>query len=134
MKKTKVGQALIAALEEALEHAQGKIDLRTTELVLPDEPPKLSKMDVKKIRDSLHVSQPVFARYLGVSAEAVKAWEQGHSHPSGAAVRLLQIAAKEPNGFPRLITESAAAGGRKASQKRTRLALRVPRAKSKLAK
>ena len=108
MKKTKPGKALIRALSEAIEHAQGKIDLRTTKLTLPDEPPKMSKKKVKEIRESLHVSQPVFAKFLGVSADAVKSWEQGYSKPSGAAARLLQVAEKRPDEFPALILECSA--------------------------
>ena len=48
MKKTKLGQSLMEALNEAIEHAQGKIDFRTTKLTLPDEPPKMSKKRSKK--------------------------------------------------------------------------------------
>lgn len=107
MKKTKLGQDLIGALHEAFEHAAGKIDLRTSQITLPDVPPKMTKRRVKQIRESLHVSQPVLARFLGVSASVVKAWEQGYSQPNGAAARLLQIAGHRPEEFPFLILEAA---------------------------
>jgi len=52
---------------------------------------KLTKSDVKKIRLSVKVSQPVFAQYLNVSPSTVKQWETGEKHPSGASLRLLQL-------------------------------------------
>lgn len=56
------------------------------------EPAKnMSKMDVKRIREKNHVSQPVFASYLNVSPAAVKQWENGERKPSGSSARLLQL-------------------------------------------
>jgi len=46
-KKTNFGQEIIASLKEGLEHAQGKIELRSSTVALPDEPPKISKKSVK---------------------------------------------------------------------------------------
>jgi putative transcriptional regulator len=99
MKKTQLGQEIIASLNEGLEFAQGKKNLRTTTASLPDNPPKITKKVLKEIRKSLNVSQPVLARYLGVSTSVVRAWEQGQSNPSGAASRLLQIARVSPKTF-----------------------------------
>lgn len=56
------------------------------------EPAKeMSKQDVKRIRAKTHVSQPVFASYLNVTAAAVKQWEKGERKPGGASARLLQL-------------------------------------------
>ncbi len=56
------------------------------------EPTKeMSKDDVKRIRAKTHVSQPVFASYLNVTAAAVKQWEKGERKPGGASARLLQL-------------------------------------------
>jgi putative transcriptional regulator len=107
MKKTKLGQDLIAALGEAIDYHQGKIDLRTTEFELPNEPKKLTTSAIRSIRSKLNLSQPVFAKYLGVSDKAVKAWEQGLSTPSGAAARLLEIAQKNVNIFKKLVMISS---------------------------
>lgn len=51
---------------------------------------------VKRIRSDLKLSQPVFAQLLNVSAETIKAWEQGKRVPDGAAVRLLEVAEDHP--------------------------------------
>lgn len=52
---------------------------------------EMSKQDVKRIRAKTHVSQPVFASYLNVTAAAVKQWEKGERKPGGASARLLQL-------------------------------------------
>ena len=100
MKKTKFGQELIAAMNEALGHRRGEITLRTTEVELPAEPPQWTKEEIAQLRRTkLKVSQPIFAYYLGVSPGALKAWEQGSKKPSGAARRLLQVVAHDPKAF-----------------------------------
>lgn len=58
--------------------------------------PELDAADVRKIRQDLEISQPVFAAALNVSPETVKAWEQGKAPPGGAAARLLQIVQLRP--------------------------------------
>lgn len=52
---------------------------------------KMSKLEIKKIRLKVKVSQPVFAEYLNVSSATVKKWESGEKHPNGASLRLLQL-------------------------------------------
>jgi putative transcriptional regulator len=97
MKKNKFFEDLKNGLESAIEFEKGKLDLRTTELKIPNLPPEISKKKIKSIReDILGVSQPLFARILGVSSAAVKAWEQGNKKPSGTARRLLQLVEKNP--------------------------------------
>jgi putative transcriptional regulator len=49
---------------------------------------------IKKIRESNHVSQPIFARYLSTSESTVQKWETGAKRPSGMALRLLQVVKK----------------------------------------
>lgn len=103
MKKSNLFQDLKNGLEEAIAWEQGKIDLRTTTLTLPDKPPKMTKKQIKDLRENtLKVSQPVFALILGVSPAAVKAWEQGLKQPSGTARRLMQLFGKDPNSFHKL--------------------------------
>ena len=57
---------------------------------------KFEPMEVKKIRDKLHVSQPEFAIMIGVSVATLRNWEQGRTVPEGAARALLKVAAKKP--------------------------------------
>lgn len=58
--------------------------------------PTYTSARIARIRDSLHLSQAVFAMALNVSPETVRAWEQGKREPDGAALRLLQIAEQHP--------------------------------------
>lgn len=85
---------LLASMNEALEHAEGTRNLRTTTLPLP--PATLSGRAVKQIRATLRASQAVFARYLNVSTKLVQAWEAGRRVPDGPALVLLHIASARP--------------------------------------
>ena len=53
--------------------------------------PVLKPEEIKAIRESESVSQPVFARYLNVSKNLVSEWERGVKRPGGPALRLLSI-------------------------------------------
>jgi len=57
-------------------------------------PAPLEPRQVKKLRESNHVSQPVFARYLNTSESTVEKWETGAKRPSGIALKLLAIVKK----------------------------------------
>ncbi len=50
--------------------------------------------EIKALRESNHVSQPVFARYLNTSESTVQKWESGAKRPSGPALKLLAIVRK----------------------------------------
>jgi putative transcriptional regulator len=85
---------LIAGLGEALSHAQGKLTLKTAKLPAHAKP--ISPAAISQIRKKLHASTPVFAAYLNVNPDTVRSWEKGRRVPSGPALRLLQIAKKQP--------------------------------------
>jgi putative transcriptional regulator len=57
-------------------------------------PTPLKPRRIKQIRESQHVSQPVFARYLNTSESTVEKWERGAKKPSGMALKLLNIVEK----------------------------------------
>jgi putative transcriptional regulator len=57
-------------------------------------PPKIEPIQIKQIREKLHVSQPVFARYLNTSESTVQKWETGMKRPSGMALKLLAVVNK----------------------------------------
>jgi putative transcriptional regulator len=59
-------------------------------LCLPPRP-DYAGPDVQRIRAATHMSQPVFARLLGVNKSAVAQWERGAKRPSGPALRLLEM-------------------------------------------
>jgi len=47
--------------------------------------------EIIKTRTRTGVSQSVFAHYLNVSASSVSKWERGEKHPSGPALKLLDL-------------------------------------------
>lgn len=106
-KHSKLGQGLIKGLKESIAFEDKKIDLRTTTIEIPDLPPEFDKSQVKKIRENLNVSQPIFAKILGVSDDTVKAWERGANKPSGSSARLIQIAQQDPLMFKKIMQKLA---------------------------
>lgn len=89
---------LIGAVEDIRDHVRGKkkITLRTTKVTLPSAAPEVTPEEIAAARRALKVSQPVFARLLNVPKVTAVSWEKGRRKPSGAALRLLQIARKHP--------------------------------------
>ncbi len=57
-------------------------------------PPPIAPLEIKRIRERTHVSQPVFARYLNTSESTVQRWEAGTKRPSGMALKLLAVVDK----------------------------------------
>jgi putative transcriptional regulator len=76
----------------------GAIDKATMrkfdESCIAEVPTDIQPDQIREIRLSNHVSQPVFARYLNTSASTVKQWEVGDKRPSGMALKLLSIVQK----------------------------------------
>ena len=64
-----------------------------------------SSADIVRLRTRMGLSQPKFARLLGISLDTLQNWEQGRRRPTGAARVLLKIAAKHPE----TLLEAAAA-------------------------
>ena len=58
------------------------------------EAPHLAPDEIKTIRVTNNLSQPVFAGYLNVSKSTVEKWESGDKHPTGAALRLLSVVSR----------------------------------------
>jgi putative transcriptional regulator len=73
-----------------------KLTLRTTTLRLPKAAPEITPREIARLRARLNVSQPVFAALLNVPTVTAVSWERGRRKPSGAALRLLQIAKDHP--------------------------------------
>jgi putative transcriptional regulator len=56
--------------------------------------PAIKPAQIKRLRESAKVSQPVFARYLNTSESTIEKWETGAKKPSGMALKLLMIVEK----------------------------------------
>ena len=92
---------LLNEVEEVSDHVAGKqkVTMRTTQVKLPDPAPEITPDEVVAARQALNVSQPVFARLLNVPTVTAVSWEKGRRKPSGAALRLLQIAREHPEAL-----------------------------------
>lgn len=92
-------EALRQSLCDHADHLEGKkkLTLRVTSLVLPAPVKGIKSKDIAGIRQKLNVSQPVFAALLNVSLATARSWEQGTRKPSGAALRLLDLARERPS-------------------------------------
>lgn len=116
---------LMRSAGEALDHARGKRELRTT--VLPDAPAAMCADDIRALRAKLNASQAVFAHYLNVSTQLVQAWEANRRRPEGPALRLLSIGRRDPAVvFPGLApsgksTRSDVAGNARVKVSRARM-------------
>ncbi len=89
---------LLESLRGHADHLEGKqkLTLRTTTLVLPRQVRSIKPKEIASIREKLNVSQPVFAALLNVPVTTARSWEQGKRKPSGAALRLLDLARHRP--------------------------------------
>jgi putative transcriptional regulator len=87
---------LIRSVDEVRDVVLGrsKATLRTTKV--PSPAPPLTAKEGGQIRAHLKVSQPVFAAILNVPTVTAISWEKGRRRPSGAALRLLEIARTHP--------------------------------------
>lgn len=96
--KVNVFDDLQAALQDAAAYERGEaVNLRVTRV--PSRPRPISAREIRRIRQALNASQPLFAAYLNVSANAVRSWEQGTRRPRQAALKLLTIARKNPKAL-----------------------------------
>lgn len=81
----------LAALHEL--GAIGKVTMRKFDAMCPPPVREFGAAEIKRLREDLKFSQPVFALHLHTSASTVRKWEQGETRPSGPALKLLNIIA-----------------------------------------
>lgn len=92
---------LLASLRGHIEELSGKkkVTLRTRTVFVPDPIPMMKPKDIAAIRAKLKLSQPVFARVLNVPVATARSWESGRRKPTGAALRLLDLARRSPQAL-----------------------------------
>jgi putative transcriptional regulator len=81
----------LAALYDA--GAIGKVTMRKFDAICPPPVRDFNAADIKRLREQLKFSQPVFAMYLNTTASTVRKWEQGDTHPTGPTLKLLNVIA-----------------------------------------
>ena len=81
---------LITGLNEAVAIERGELKGRKT--VYEIQPAKTyDNNQIRAIRNSVGMTQVLFADYMGVSSKIVEAWEKGTNHPTGTACRLISM-------------------------------------------
>jgi len=99
---------LFAELSEGFEALrqvrQGQTTLRTHSHPLPQtgNPPEISAAELLALRQRLHLSRPVLARYLRTNPRTLENWEQGRSRPNAQAALLIRMVEKFPDTVDRL--------------------------------
>jgi putative transcriptional regulator len=129
-RRDEVAQEIIGALTDfrdtlrARTPLEKKYTVRKVAVFVP--PPQLGPEEIRKTRELLGVSQPVFAGFLGASPSTVRSWEQGQKPPSPMARRLLGFIASDPTYWKdRLQSMVEGASQESASGRRSVLVLRA---------
>ena len=91
-------EALLASVKSVAEAvASGKVKELQTSIVPVFKPaPELTPKQIQALRKRLGISQSAFASMLNVPVVTAISWEKGRRSPSGAALRLLEVARKHP--------------------------------------
>ncbi|MGB1287082.1 MAG: helix-turn-helix domain-containing protein [Aggregatilineales bacterium] len=95
------GKRLIESVEDAIAFAEGKGDLSAYGVHIPDE------INVRKIRESLEMSQTEFAEHYGFSVRTLQDWEQGRRVPSGVAKNFLILLHRAPETIHEILFPAA---------------------------
>jgi putative transcriptional regulator len=90
-----------AGLDDAKAYLDGSANTRAFGVHVP------SRVNVKKIRTRLGLSQESFAQTYGFALSAVCDWEQGRRQPERSARILLKVVEKEPEAVTRALAKSA---------------------------
>jgi putative transcriptional regulator len=92
-------EKIMAGLDEARAYLDGTADKQRYRVHVPD------KIDVRKIRTRLGLSQESFARTYGFALSALRDWEQGRRRPERSARILLKIVEKDPEAVTRALAK-----------------------------
>jgi len=92
---------LVEGVESMRKHREEKLTLKTHK-VESIELPKVSGKLIRNVRETLHVSQGVFASLLQVNQRTLQNWEQGRSKPNDQAAALILLVQKFPDTLARL--------------------------------
>jgi putative transcriptional regulator len=101
MSKRDLFTELSTALNEAKEHSEGKLTLKTHEVRIADEL-VISPHEILPISEKFNMSRGVFANYLHTSVRTLENWEQGRSAPNGQEVTLLKLVQSHSETLSRL--------------------------------
>lgn len=113
MRKTSVADRIVTRLQvftEALEKGEPVVNRFTCKRIKLDlKPQPYTPSLVRETRKVLRASQVVFAHFLGVSPQTVRAWEQGKNIPNDIAARFMDEIRRNPKYWQERLRESIVA-------------------------
>jgi DNA-binding transcriptional regulator YiaG len=78
-------------------------------------PRRFTAAEIRKLRERLDVSQPIFAKLLGVSSVVATQWETGRTTPRRTTRLLMEEVLRDPEGYlKRRLRPKAPLAGRRA--------------------
>jgi putative transcriptional regulator len=94
-----VGESVIQGLKEAISWTRGENEsVRVTRVQVP-------RVDVRKVRLKMELSQAEFAAKFGFPPATLRNWEQGRSRPDAPTRVLLAVIAKTPGSGRGCVTQ-----------------------------
>ena len=101
MKKRNLFAELAEGFDALAEERAGKRTLRTH--VIEAQPaPEVTAGELLALRERLHLSRPVLARYLRTNPRTLEDWEQGRAKPNAQAALLIRLVERYPDTVERL--------------------------------
>jgi len=103
MKKRNLFAEIAEGFDALADERVGKRTLRTHEVEMRPAP-NVSAVELMALRERLHLSRPVFARYLRTNPRTLENWEQGRARPNAQAALLIRLVERYPDTVERLAT------------------------------
>lgn len=101
MTKRNISSELTEGFDALKSEREGKLTLRRVS-VQAKPVPTLTPEEMLAVREQLHLSRPVFARYLRTNPRTLENWEQGRAKPNAQAALLIRMVAQFPDMVQRL--------------------------------
>lgn len=101
MKKRNLFVEIAEGFDALAEARAGKRTLRTHEVEMMPAP-EISAEELLALRERLHLSRTVFARYLRTNPRTLENWEQGRARPNAQAALLIKLVERYPDTVERL--------------------------------
>jgi putative transcriptional regulator len=101
IKKRDVFGEVMEGMEALAKTREGKSTLKTHPVEYK-EAPRLTPKELVRIRETLHISRPIFAAYLRTNVRTLENWEQGRAKPNAQAALLINLVKEYPDTVQRL--------------------------------
>jgi putative transcriptional regulator len=99
--KRKLFDEIAEGFDALAKQRQGKRTLKTHALEVKPAP-RVEARELVQLRERLHLSRAVFARYLRTNPRTLENWEQGRARPNAQAALLIRLVERYPDTVARL--------------------------------